>query len=246
VATDPPADLTLAPINGGPRTIAEWVTTFQLAAVVLDPSAHVVGLADSKLVPPDEREVLAMLITVAGVNAAMSRTLNQVIERQAGGSLQVIAPGAFEPDVGSRLLDLDTVAAVTPVTFGQTDRLTDEGSQRVDVTVIDPSTYFDVAGFAWVDGDDESAAAALSEGGAVLLPDATAAGAGADRGDLVELRTSTGVAEFIVAGTYAVVGPGFGVVAGTPDAESFGALMRFAAPPARISAGSTSLFGERR
>jgi hypothetical protein len=37
VATDPPADLTLAPLNGEPRTIAEWVTTFHLAAVVLDP-----------------------------------------------------------------------------------------------------------------------------------------------------------------------------------------------------------------
>ena len=37
MATDPPADLTLDPINGEPRTIKEWVTTFQLAAVVLDP-----------------------------------------------------------------------------------------------------------------------------------------------------------------------------------------------------------------
>ena len=37
MATDPPADLTLAPINGEPRTIAGWVTTFQLAAVILDP-----------------------------------------------------------------------------------------------------------------------------------------------------------------------------------------------------------------
>ena len=37
MATDPPADLTLAPLNGEPRTVAEWVTTFQLAAVVLDP-----------------------------------------------------------------------------------------------------------------------------------------------------------------------------------------------------------------
>jgi hypothetical protein len=37
VATDPPADLTLAPINGEARSIEEWVTTFQLAAVVLDP-----------------------------------------------------------------------------------------------------------------------------------------------------------------------------------------------------------------
>ena len=37
MATNPPADLVLAPINGEPRTIANWVTTFQLAAVVLDP-----------------------------------------------------------------------------------------------------------------------------------------------------------------------------------------------------------------
>jgi hypothetical protein len=37
VATDPPADLTLTPINGEPRTVEEWLTTFQLAVVVLDP-----------------------------------------------------------------------------------------------------------------------------------------------------------------------------------------------------------------
>jgi hypothetical protein len=37
VATDPPADLQLAPVTGEARTIAEWLKTFQLAAVVLDP-----------------------------------------------------------------------------------------------------------------------------------------------------------------------------------------------------------------
>lgn len=37
MATDPPADLPLAPINGEVRTLADWVTTFQLAAVMLDP-----------------------------------------------------------------------------------------------------------------------------------------------------------------------------------------------------------------
>lgn len=37
MATDPPADLRLAPINGEAKTIAEWLVTFQLAAVVLDP-----------------------------------------------------------------------------------------------------------------------------------------------------------------------------------------------------------------
>lgn len=37
MATDPPAELTLAPINGEARSIEEWLTTFQIAAVVLDP-----------------------------------------------------------------------------------------------------------------------------------------------------------------------------------------------------------------
>src|SRR4051794_79749 len=37
VATDPPADLTLTPLTGEARTLREWVTTFHLALVVLDP-----------------------------------------------------------------------------------------------------------------------------------------------------------------------------------------------------------------
>jgi hypothetical protein len=37
VAVDPPADLRLTPLNGEARTIGEWLTTFQLAVVVLDP-----------------------------------------------------------------------------------------------------------------------------------------------------------------------------------------------------------------
>ena len=37
VATDPPADLTLTPINGDPLSIKDWMVTFQLAVVVLDP-----------------------------------------------------------------------------------------------------------------------------------------------------------------------------------------------------------------
>lgn len=37
MATDPPADLMLAPINGEARSIQEWLTTFQLAVVALDP-----------------------------------------------------------------------------------------------------------------------------------------------------------------------------------------------------------------
>jgi hypothetical protein len=37
VTANPPSDLVLAPINGKPRTLREWLTTFHLAFVALDP-----------------------------------------------------------------------------------------------------------------------------------------------------------------------------------------------------------------
>lgn len=37
MASDPPADLLLIPVGREPRTVAEWLTTFQLCIVVLDP-----------------------------------------------------------------------------------------------------------------------------------------------------------------------------------------------------------------
>jgi hypothetical protein len=37
MASDPPADLALTPVGGEPRTVQEWLTTFQLALVALDP-----------------------------------------------------------------------------------------------------------------------------------------------------------------------------------------------------------------
>lgn len=37
VATNPPLDLVLSPVNGEARPLGEWLTTFHLASVVLDP-----------------------------------------------------------------------------------------------------------------------------------------------------------------------------------------------------------------
>jgi hypothetical protein len=37
VVTNPPGDLRLAPLNGTPRPLREWLTLFHLAVVVLDP-----------------------------------------------------------------------------------------------------------------------------------------------------------------------------------------------------------------
>jgi hypothetical protein len=40
VATDPPGDLDLAPLDGEPRSLDGWLTTFHLAAVILDPYTY--------------------------------------------------------------------------------------------------------------------------------------------------------------------------------------------------------------
>jgi hypothetical protein len=40
VSTDPPGDLELAPLAGEARTLDGWLTTFHLAAVILDPYTY--------------------------------------------------------------------------------------------------------------------------------------------------------------------------------------------------------------
>ena len=40
MATAPPLDLTLAPLNGPPRSVQAWLTTFHLVFVALDPFTY--------------------------------------------------------------------------------------------------------------------------------------------------------------------------------------------------------------
>jgi hypothetical protein len=40
VATNPPGDVRLTPLDGEARPLAEWLTTFHLAAVILDPYTY--------------------------------------------------------------------------------------------------------------------------------------------------------------------------------------------------------------
>jgi putative ABC transport system permease protein len=167
--------------------------------------------------------VLGMILAVGASNVAMNRTLDQVLTRQAGSDLQVVAPGAFEPGVANQLTTIHGVDQLSPVRFGQTDLLDGARVTNTFLTVIDPASYFRLASFAWVQGDSGSARSALLGGHAVLLPDATASAMGVRRGRPVSLRTNRGVEQFTLAGTYAQLGPGFGAVASTTDLFLFGA-----------------------
>jgi len=152
----------------------------------------------------------------------MTNTLDRVLTRQQGSDLQVVSPGSFDPAVGTQLARVAGVDGTSPIRFGQTDVVDGTSNRGTSLTVVDPASYFRIAGFAWVDGDDASAAKALATGHTVLLPDAFAGSLGRKRGQQVTLRTAQGLQPFTVAGTYAQIGGGFGVIAGAVDSALFG------------------------
>ena len=53
MATDPSGDLVLTPLHGDPRSLQEWLTTFHLASVVLDPYTN-----QSSWILPTARRIL--------------------------------------------------------------------------------------------------------------------------------------------------------------------------------------------
>jgi len=169
--------------------------------------------------------VLAMIIAVGASNQSLNRSLDQVIDRQAGSGLaiQVSAAQAFDPAVGKALAALPGVRQVTAMEFGRAEIVRPRGTTSVPLQVIEPQSFFAVSGYVWVNGSDAVARAALATGGSILLPDTTAQNLGVKVGQPVSIRTTQGVRPFTLAATYASVGTGYGAVAGTPDLALLGA-----------------------
>lgn len=169
---------------------------------------------------------LAVALSVAAANASMSANLDRVLDRQAS-AIQVFAPGAMDEVAGAEIAAVPGVGTISPVRFGTIDvspaGRADRAAASAFLQVIDPSTYFEVSSFPYVEGDDDTVRAALAGGGATVLPSPEATRLGVGVGDAVELATRHGREPFEVAGIYDVVGGGFGVVLGTADLERVGA-----------------------
>jgi putative ABC transport system permease protein len=167
--------------------------------------------------------VLAMILAIGTSNVSMSRTIDKVVERQAGGSLQVGAPGALDPAVEGELKAIDGVAATTALRYGVVDVAEKGALSNQFFTVLDPATYFGIASFPWVDGDDAKVRDAFTRGGAVVLPEQFAVRIDKNVGDTVKIRTNQGVRPFTLAATYAQIGNNIGPAFGVADAALFGA-----------------------
>jgi putative ABC transport system permease protein len=168
---------------------------------------------------------LAMTLSVAAANTSMADGLDRVLDRQAR-AIQVFAPGALDSDAAADVAAVPGVGTVSPLRFGTIDlgAAGDEASMTTTfIQVIDPTTYFEVASFPYVEGDDRSVKAALAAGGGVVLPAPEANRIGVETGEEVQIGTRDGAQTFRVAGVYDVVGGGFGAVLGAPDLERIGA-----------------------
>ncbi len=87
-----------------------------------------------------------------------------------------------------------------------------------NLILIDPPSFFEIAGFPWVDGDDDEARRSIEEPN-VLLPSRLAKNLKVGRGDPVEIEFGSDTKVFQVAGIYATFGEGpqIGVVANIHD-----------------------------
>lgn len=169
--------------------------------------------------------VLAMIMTLGAAHGSLGGVVERWVETRFGADLLVYGD-RLRADHTDRVGDIDGVRAVTAAGFDRV-RVVGPTAQRVhNLIVIDPDTFFDVAGFPWANGEDSSVKRALSRGGSVVLPATTAVRLGLERGDSVNLRTRQGPRRFELAGTFASIaaGPEIGFVAGVKDGRTLFAM----------------------
>jgi len=146
---------------------------------------------------------VAILILAASVITSVTAGFGQVMRRSLGSDYIFVPPSiaAWGTNVGagSELADalraVDGVAVVSSLRFAPTQA---DGA-AVSLLGIDPTTYPQVSGLTFSEGD-ESAYAALAEGRAAILSPAAAVALGATLGDEVELLTPNGPQPYRVVG----------------------------------------------
>jgi putative ABC transport system permease protein len=167
--------------------------------------------------------VFSMTIAIGTANLSMSRTVDDEIDRQIGGAIQVGAPGALQPGVENELAGIDGVDRIAPVWFGQIDIDEPHAVARDFFTMIDAGTYFSVSTLPWIDGSDSVGRREFARGHAIVLPEQTAVRLDVRRGDQIHIRTTQGVQTFRVVGTFGQIGNFLGPVVSRVDAPLFGA-----------------------
>ncbi len=143
--------------------------------------------------------VLAGLFSFGAIDASMARATDRVFDALYGHPEVVLRAdsGTLPSSAVQRIQGRPGVtrtAAVSSVDVINAD------DRTITVLVVDPESYFDVAGFVFVSGNEASARRDLRKGG-ILLAEAVSLRDEIRRGDRMTLDTSRGPHGFAIAGT---------------------------------------------
>lgn len=159
---------------------------------------------------------LSLVILVQTMASSQRPAFVDAVDTTLGSDAELFLGPLFDDRVIDRVAARPEVAAVTPLWRGRVD-VVGPRATRENLTIIDPATYFTVAGFTWTGGTDAGHAVdSLRAGGAALVSTNVADAAGVAVGDTITLDTMSGQIDFTVAGTY------YGFAYGTTDAVVVG------------------------
>lgn len=153
---------------------------------------------------------LAVAVIVATVSGSQRPEFVRVLDANYGADRTIhFGDGqALDETQLATLRSLPAVEAATPQADGRIQIETNNAGVR-PLSVIDPHSYFDVAGLAWTQGTDpDQAENVLRQGGAVAMAAGIAADANVGPGDAITLSTIDGPREFTVAGLFNALGYG--------------------------------------
>ena len=164
---------------------------------------------------------LGLIITVDGMKQGAAR----LVEQTTMADVQVMNPGLIPPAAVDLVRTTPGVAAVSPQWFGRTSIVrTPNDQSHAWLSLVDPTSYFEVSGFDLEAGTTESVRFGLGAGGAVVLGEHLAETLDLTAGDTITLETAEGPTPFTVAGVHNARFTFAGeIVASIADGPRFGA-----------------------
>ena len=165
--------------------------------------------------------VLAMTFTIAAANVSMRGSLSRLADANFGSDLRMFNFGGFDDKRTRDIVDTPGIEKWSAIWFGSTSVQRPDGPARAEVIVVDPATYFDVAGFVFTDGDSDALRADLERGGVVAIAETMARRFDLEKGDRIELATAEGTTAFSVGAVLASFGGDQPIVTGVGDGRRY-------------------------
>lgn len=145
--------------------------------------------------------VMAMAVAITAAYLSFNNSIERQLTAQFGDDVQVTAASELSPDFVERLASVPGVDGVSARSASTASYAGDDGVEDIYIQGIDDSTYFDVAGFQFADGDAAAVVEGFRGGPSALVPSATAQRLGLGVGDDITMTTLEGPVDFRIVAT---------------------------------------------